>query len=59
MANLSTRRKKPRRNRSVLGSSARKNAGVPIVSAVTTVRCRLRNGNGSVSRIVASETTIA
>ena len=33
--------------RSRFGASARTNAGMPIVSAVTSVRCRGRNGNGS------------
>jgi len=43
-ANSITRRKNPGRNRSVLGISARKNPGIPIVRALIRVRWRGRKG---------------
>ena len=45
IAKRSTRPTKPGRNRSAFGASARKNDGMPIVSAPISVRCRGRNGN--------------
>ena len=46
-ANRRTRRRNPGWYRRLFGPSARKNAGMPIVTADTRVRCRGRNGNGS------------
>ena len=59
IANRSTRRTNPGRNRSVLGASARKNDGMPIVTAPISVRCRGRNGNTKPTTPVASEISIA
>ncbi len=43
----------------MFGISARKNDGIPIVNAVTSVRWRLRNGNGRVRATVVIDTTMA
>ena len=55
----STRRTNPGRNRRALGASARKNDGIPIVSAPISVRCRGRNGNTTLATPTASDSTIA
>ena len=59
IANRATRRRKPGRARSVLGASARKNDGMPIVSAPTSVRWRGRNGKTRPNTPTASEISIA
>jgi len=54
-----TRATNPGRNRSELGASARKNDGIPIVSAPISVRCRGRNGNANPATPIASDSSIA
>lgn len=54
IASRSTRFTKPVRARSSLGASARKKAGMPMVSEDSTVECRGRNGYGEWVKITRS-----
>lgn len=47
IASRSTRRTNPVLARSLFGASARKKAGMPMVSPLSTVECRGRNGYGT------------
>ena len=58
IAKARTRLKNPGRNRSLFGMRARKNPGIPMVSALTSDRWRGRNGNTTAKTPVRTEITV-